>query len=169
MRIFLILKIVTEKIANFFIRIYETILDKIAIHSRIYKSLYNRFELDIESHERLKEFVDMIEDSKATNLLTSLYRSHSIGWSEKYDYQVARLSEPTDLMIVSSEIEKEKVKETMKISSGAGEIFTIEEILDKDIPAHVGVYIFSSVWIKDQTKLVNLLYKINSNKEKYLL
>jgi hypothetical protein len=59
----------------------------------------------------------------------------------------------------------------MSISAGAGEVLTIDEILERfyELPAQCSIYIFSSVWVKEQTKLVNLLYKINSDKEKYSL
>ena len=90
---------------------------------------------------------------------------------EKYDYQVARLTEPHDIIVVSSEIEKNKVKEEMKSSSGAGEVYTIDEINNRfyHLPIHIGIYIFSSVWIKEGSKLVNFLYKLNSVAERYKL
>ena len=165
------LRAVGEKITAPFYKLYNVALNKIAIHSELYKSLYNRFELDIELHKRIFEFVKIIETNKTTELLTNLYKTISPGVLEKFDYQVIRLSEPYDILIVSSDIEKQRVKNAMSISAGAGEVLTIDEVLERfyELPAQCSIYIFSSVWVKEQTKLVNLLYKINSDKEKYSL
>lgn len=165
------LKTVGNKLIAPFYKLYNIALNKVAIHSRIYKDLHNRFELDIELHDRIFEFVKIIETVKSIELITGLYQHTSPGVLRKFDHQVIRSSEPTDVIVVSSEIEKQEVLEIMKSTSGAGNVHTIDEfvtLLDK-IPVHCSIYIFSSVWIKDQTKLVNLLYKINSNKEKYSL
>lgn len=165
------LKAVGEQITAPFIKLYETTLNRIAVHSTIYKELYNRFELDIDLHHRLVDFKDLIESSKSATLITNMYKTISPGVMEKFDYQIVRLSEPFDIIVVSSEIEKYKVEEAMRISSGAGAVYTIDEINQRfyDLPVQAAIYVFSSVWIKDMTKLVNLLYKIESDKEKYLL
>lgn len=168
---FLNLKAVGDKIITFIINCYNLCFDKIAIHSRIYKELYNRFKIDIKTHNQLEEFKEIIKHSQTTQLLTNLYRTISPSIMEKYDYQVARLTEPHDIIVVSSEIEKDRVKEEMRLSSGAGEVYTIDEINSRfyHLPIHIGIYIFSSVWIKEGSKLVNLLYKINSVAERYKL
>lgn len=163
------LRAVGDKIRALIIKLYNTSLNKIAIHSVLYKELYNRFELDIKTHERLYDFKEIISGNGTTKLLTNLYKTISPGVMEKFDYQVVRLSEPYDIIVVSSEIEKQKALEAMRISSGAGEVYTIDEINERfyDLPANVAIYVFSSVWVKEGTKLVNLLYKINTDTERY--
>lgn len=163
------LRAVGDKIRAVITNNYNNCLDKIAIHSRAYKKLYNTFSSDIELHNGLRDFKQTLEDSQTVKLLTSVYNESSLNIFTQHDYKVARLSEPYTILVVSSQIEKQAVLQDMSSSAGAGTVLTIEEILSRQLPVQCDIYIFSSVWIREQTKLVNLLYKINSNKEKYSL
>lgn len=163
------LKVVGHKITVPFIKLFNIVLNKIAINSNLYKALYNEVELNKNTYEKIKEFREIVTNSSTAQLLTDLYKTISPGVLEKFDYKIINSSEYNDIIVVSSQIEKQKVIQSMSISSGAGQVFTIEEVLAKfyDLPIDCKIYIFSSVWIKEQTKLINLLYKINTDIERY--
>lgn len=149
---------------------YNNYLNKIATHSRIYKELYNRVQLNEELSQSVDEFRYILNNSRTTKAIKLLYETISPSILEKFDYDVVRQSEKEDLLVVSSENEKFKVLQVLKMV-GTGQVVTIDEFLQnlKQYPINTRPYIFSSVWIKDQTRLINLLYKIENYSARYKL
>lgn len=164
------LKALGNKIKNNISNRFELLLNKIAIKSKAYKTLYNKYNSFIITNKYTDRIDSVLQYTKIGQLIRFLLRDlpGSIGTLNGFDISVIRMSEPNDLLIVSDEFEKFRVLEEMKYFSGTGKVFTIEELTKKDQKINIPlgkVYVFSSVWLKDLITLENLVYIIENEKE----
>lgn len=148
---------------------YDSILNKIAIKSKAYKNLYNEYNSFIITNKYLPNIDQTINDTRIGKLVRLVFQKipGMMGSLNSFDNLIVRLTEPNDIIIVSNDLEKNKVLEEMKYFSGSGQVFTVEDLenLKTQIIAPIGqVYIFSSIWLKDLITIENLVYIIENEK-----
>lgn len=164
------LKAVGDKIRAVFTKKYDLVLDKIAIKSKAYKQLYNRYNSFLITHKHLSTIDTTINCTQIGRLVKLLIHElpGSISTLNGFDTSIVRMSEPNDILIVSDDFEKFRVKEEMKYFSGSGQVFTLDDLMkpDQKINVPIGkVYVFSSIWLKDLITIGNLVYIIENEKE----
>lgn len=164
------LKALGNKIKDNISNKFEILLNKIAIKSKAYKTLYNEYNSFIITNKYTDRIDSVLQCTKIGQLIRFLLRDlpGSIGTLSGFDISVIRMSEPNDLLIVSDDFEKFRVLEEMKHFSGTGQVFTVEELTKKNQKINIPlgkVYVFSSVWLKDLVNLENLVYIIENEKE----
>ena len=150
--------------------LYNNTLDKIAIRSNSYKSLYNKYSSFIITHKHIHDIDRTLKYTKIDKLIDLLVSKIPGGISSLncYDSYIVRMSEPNDLLLVSDEIEKEKVREEQKYFSGTGQVLTIEDLYNPNTKINTPInkiYIFSSIWLKDLFTIRNLIYILENEKE----
>lgn len=168
------LKALSDKIRAVFINSYDLLLNKIAIKSKAYKQLYNDYNSFLIINKHLPEISTTLRYTKIGNLIRFLIQDlpGSVGTLNGFDTSIVRMSEPNDILIVSDDFEKFRVKEEMKYFSGSGQVFTLNDLMkpDQKINIPIGkVYVFSSVWLKDLITLENIVYIIENEKEEVKL
>lgn len=163
------LKAIGNKIKTIFNNKYNQILNKIAIKSGIYKQLYNDYNSFLITHKHLSIIDTTINCTQIGKLVKLLIHElpGSISTLNGFDTSIVRMSEPNDILIVSDDFEKFRVKEEMKYFSGSGQVFTLNDLMkpDQKINVPIGkVYVFSSIWLKDLITIGNLVYIIENEK-----
>ena len=163
------LKAVGEKITAPFLKTYNSILNKIAKRSNAYKELSAEYNNLLTVNKYLPQIDRFIVTSR-TNYLFDLFSKHGLfSKLNLFDTAVVRLSEPTDLIIAENDFEKFRMKEEMRHYSGAGQILTVDEVLDPYTQIMLPierVYLAASIWAKDLLNLNNIHYIIEKEKEK---
>lgn len=164
------LKAVGDKIRAVILSKIDFVIDKIAIHSKAYKLLQNEVNNIKDSDKALVEFNYLMKHSKMLRLVPDLYRRFSIQMLLRFDEIAVHQTTVNDIIIAENETEKVAIQKEMNQFSGIGRVHTIDEFLTLPLEKLKpdGIYITSSVYVKEYTQLVNLLYKYNLDERKVL-
>lgn len=156
-----------NNIANYFIIHYNNIINKIALNSKLYKSLYNRVILNEVVFNHLEEIKE-IRNLPSIELLNDLIDKGQLGKLNLLNSAVLGITQSDDLYVVNSLPEKDKIlKFKKRLSSDTAHITDSTEL--ENIENSRAIYVSNNIWIKDLVKINNILYRIEQEKEKYSL
>ena len=161
------IKQIYNNIANYFIIHYNNIINKIALNSKLYKSLYNRVILNEVVFNHLEEIKE-IRNLPSIELLNDLIDKGQLGKLNLLNSAVLGITQSDDLYVVNSLPEKDKIlKFKKRLSSDTANITDSTEL--ENIENSRAIYVSNNIWIKDLVKINNILYRIEKEKEKYSL
>lgn len=150
---------------------YQSLLNRIAVKSSIYKDIYNKYTLNISTMKYAEGIRNTLINLPSRKLLTRMFKEGYgfIGNLSKQDFSsITTMLENTDLIIVPNVEIVESVKNQLSQFDFRGEIKTVENMLKLGIPIQSNpekILIFSSIWTRDFLTLNNLLIMMNTPQE----
>lgn len=159
-----------KQIYNNILYYYNKVLNKIAVRSQVYQSLYGEVESHKKIFENLDEMSFKLQQLKSFEILLKLLNNDKLGNLNLFEQELLRISNEEYLIIVDSPEKYNQLQNFVKGFSHKPQIKFLNEINDDMLHRHNGpIYIPIRNWTQDLFEVYNLMYDIRKNNKEYKL
>lgn len=159
------------------LNIYNSILNKVAINSKIYKKLNNKYENlnniylhNISICNNLEDIEKTIKQLKTVQIVKEFYGSN-ISLTGIED-EIAKILTRRDIVVVKNSSAKVRMKSQINNYSEPVKVLEFNEL--ENYTRHLDlqndkIFVCPSIWVEDMLYLINLLIKIKDSEKLYKL